>query len=215
MYNFVTRGLIMAKYYNRFYVELGKLIKEERLKKNLSQDKLAKKLRVAKMTVSRWELGYYSPNSDKLDNLCAALGISREELVFKANERTVQSKKNDVQNILTNEFIRIPLYDEIFQDKVLSEEGLSRFISISSYLLDTSKKYFALKSSYNTYTIKVGDILIFEQTKKYNLNDLVCAFIKNRAYHMPATICDEADFDCIGVLRRIVMDCSRAYNKNS
>ena len=194
----------MAKYYNRFYTELGQLIKEERLKKNYTQDKIAHEMGIAKMTLSRWELGHYSPNNDKLDQLCSILQINRNDLVFKANERVAQSKENDVQNILMNDSIRIPLYDVIYKDKALSDAGLKQFISISSYLLDTKVKYFALRCAYNTDTFKVGDILIFENTDKYNLDEIVCAFIKDKAFHLPAVICSEAGFKCIGVLRRSI-----------
>jgi len=47
-------------------MELGKIIKENRINKNMSQDELADYLKVSRQSVSKWESGKNYPSLDVL-----------------------------------------------------------------------------------------------------------------------------------------------------
>ena len=62
-------------------MELGKNIYTLRKEKGYSQDNLAEKVNVTRQTISNWELGETSPNSEQLILLSGALDKSIDELV--------------------------------------------------------------------------------------------------------------------------------------
>ncbi|MDU7210125.1 MAG: helix-turn-helix transcriptional regulator, partial [Streptococcus sp.] len=51
-------------------------IKELRKKKKLTQEELAEKINVTKLTISRWERGERVPKSDKAQQLANYFGVS-------------------------------------------------------------------------------------------------------------------------------------------
>lgn len=55
---------------------IAEKIRELRQAAGLSQEDLAKRMRVATNTVSRWETGTYKPGIEELDALARALGTS-------------------------------------------------------------------------------------------------------------------------------------------
>ena len=60
---------------------VGKKIKEERMKRNISQDELALDLYVTRQAVSRWELGLALPSIDNLVTLTKMFQMSFEKLL--------------------------------------------------------------------------------------------------------------------------------------
>lgn len=60
---------------------VGKTIKENRLKLQLTQSELGEKLGVTYKTISRWENGNYMPDISLLIPLCKELNISLNELL--------------------------------------------------------------------------------------------------------------------------------------
>ena len=101
LYNLIKKRCRFMANYNRFYKELGKFIKELRIKKGLYQKELAGKMNISDMTISRWELGATRPSDKKLRMLCEILDIDFDEFIYQINERTAQSKENDIHNFLT------------------------------------------------------------------------------------------------------------------
>ena len=65
---------------------IGKRIREARLRRKLSQEKLAEKLGVSFQAVSSWETGRFVPDADHLPALAKALDISLDSL-FAEGER--------------------------------------------------------------------------------------------------------------------------------
>ncbi len=61
-------------------MELGKNIYALRKEKGFSQEKLAEKVNVTRQTISNWESGETSPNSEQLILLSGALNKSIDEL---------------------------------------------------------------------------------------------------------------------------------------
>lgn len=190
--------------YDKFYVELGGLIKETRIKCKLDQKKLADKIGVSYNTISRWETGSIQIPTDKLKKVCKVLHCDYDVITFKATEKVAQSHQGNIQNIIDNETIRIPLYDSMNCDKPFTDEGLNQFITISSYLLDKKKNYFAFICSHNIFNFKIGDILVFEQTNEFNDDDIICANVKNIPNILLGYMNKLFGCECLGVLRRSI-----------
>ncbi|WP_053071142.1 helix-turn-helix domain-containing protein [Clostridium botulinum] len=66
---------------------IGDRIRQERLSKNLNQPELAQKLNVAKGTVSNWENGNRSPDSEMLSKLATFFGVTTDYLLGKTDIR--------------------------------------------------------------------------------------------------------------------------------
>lgn len=61
--------------------KIGKLIKELRLKNNLTQDEFAKKYNVTYQAVSKWETGKNMPDIALLRNICKDFNISLDKVL--------------------------------------------------------------------------------------------------------------------------------------
>lgn len=59
---------------------IGANIKRYRIRKNMTQEQLAKELGVNRQTVGRWENGTLEPRTKKLSEIADALGISKFDL---------------------------------------------------------------------------------------------------------------------------------------
>lgn len=62
-------------------VKIGKFIAHLRRQNGWTQEQLGEKLGVTNKTISRWEMGKYMPDIDKLPELSALFGISINELL--------------------------------------------------------------------------------------------------------------------------------------
>ncbi len=60
-------------------------LKELRIEKNLTQDKLAKLIGMSKMTISHWESGYCEPSIAQLIMLSDLFEVSVDYLVGKTD----------------------------------------------------------------------------------------------------------------------------------
>ncbi|MDS1004989.1 helix-turn-helix transcriptional regulator [Clostridium sporogenes] len=64
---------------------IGDRIKQERLARNLNQPELAKKLNVAKGTVSNWENGNRTPDSEMLSKLATFFDVTIDYLLGRTD----------------------------------------------------------------------------------------------------------------------------------
>lgn len=62
-------------------IKQGDYLKELRIKKGLSQEKLAEQLGVSRQSVSKWEQGYAVPSSDNVLELSKLYGISADDIL--------------------------------------------------------------------------------------------------------------------------------------
>ncbi len=58
-------------------------LKELRIEKGLSQNDLAKLLRMSKMAISHWELGHSEPSIEQLITLAEYFAVSADYLIGK------------------------------------------------------------------------------------------------------------------------------------
>lgn len=73
----------------------GKLIREERIAKQMTQQELAEQLHVSVPAVSRWENGHGFPDISLLEPLSSVLGISISELVCGERSRNMETENKD------------------------------------------------------------------------------------------------------------------------
>ena len=73
---------------------IGNKILELRKKNSLTQEELAKKMDVARQTISKWELGETSPDLSEAKKLSEIFNVSLDELTgnFNKNERLFQQR---------------------------------------------------------------------------------------------------------------------------
>lgn len=62
-------------------IKQGDYLKELRMKKGLSQEKLAEQLGISRQSVSKWEQGYAVPSSDNVLELSKLYGISADNIL--------------------------------------------------------------------------------------------------------------------------------------
>lgn len=80
-------------------LDLGKMLKELRISKNLSQEELANLIGVGKATIANYEASRRDLNFDKLQEILNVLGVSVKEFFSGENEKEDSSVA-----------IRIPIY---------------------------------------------------------------------------------------------------------
>ncbi len=68
--------------------KVSKNIKRARTRQSLTQDALAEQLHVTRQTVSSWETGRTQPDLDMLLQLCTALNVPAEELLYGEKRNT-------------------------------------------------------------------------------------------------------------------------------
>ena len=64
----------------------------------LSQEKVAEKLKVARQTVSKWELGETTPEMDKLIMISELYNITLDELVKEENQEKIVNDPNNTNS---------------------------------------------------------------------------------------------------------------------
>ena len=65
---------------------------------NLSQEQVAEKLKVARQTISKWELGETTPEMDKLIIISELYNITLDELMKEENEGKVVNDLNNTNS---------------------------------------------------------------------------------------------------------------------
>lgn len=74
-------------------VKVGQTIRNTRIKRNMTQMQLADEMAVSYQAVSNWERGNSMPDISKLQQLCALLELSVDELLGEDDLRTQTVKK--------------------------------------------------------------------------------------------------------------------------
>jgi Predicted transcriptional regulators len=95
-----TDDILILKNERSYLMELSKRMKEEREKRNWSQDKLADQLHVTRQAVSKWETGQSYPDIDKLIQIAELFMLSLDELV-KGNQKLVKKLKKEGNKTMT------------------------------------------------------------------------------------------------------------------
>ena len=82
-----------------YYMDIGNKILELRKKNNLSQEQLAEKMKVARQTISKWELGETSPDIKQAKELSKIFNVSLDELVDNDIKDLVIEKVSNTEKL--------------------------------------------------------------------------------------------------------------------
>ena len=115
--------------------EIGKRIKEIRIKKNMTQKELAEASKIDATSISRYETGTQTPNLATLAYIAMALETSLDYLVF-GNETDFKLTKQKTENI----------EEKIFECLALLLEE-----NVLEYYEDFKGTFLQLSNSYNSY----------------------------------------------------------------
>lgn len=80
-------------------MDIGNKILELRKKNNLSQEQLAEKMKVARQTISKWELGETSPDIKQAKELSKIFNVSLDELVDNDIKDLVIEKVSNTEKL--------------------------------------------------------------------------------------------------------------------
>ena len=89
-------------------LQTGKLIKEARTEKGLTQQALADEVHVSAAAVSKWENGHSFPDISVLESLSSALGVSISEIVMgkRMESENSTNDENEAMRSVLNEAVR-------------------------------------------------------------------------------------------------------------
>lgn len=145
----------------RSQTEFGEKLKILRTEKKLTQEQLAEKLFVSRVTVSKWESGRGLPNIDSLKLLADVMQVSVDELlcgseiICVAQKQIQQSDENfqrffmALANIMCVLLLFLPLYTDFsdgnFHQVVISNlHTINAFTKIGHYFFDILISTFGL-----------------------------------------------------------------------
>ena len=156
----------------------GKLIEHLRIKYNLTQLELGKKIGVGGTTISNYERGYSTPHLDKLLELSNVFGVDYTYFVEDGDKFVEKISQN---GIFTN---RIPFYKENNVNGILlSDIKLAdSFISLPSDVNIKSENYICTTVSDNSMSnigIKKSSYIIVNFKKATTNGDIALVFDTN------------------------------------
>ena len=82
------------------YKKLGKRIKEERLKQDLTQEKLAESVNLTGVYISHIETGTTKPSLETLVNLCNVLNVTPDFLLFDSLHKSKEYLNDEIAGLL-------------------------------------------------------------------------------------------------------------------
>lgn len=110
-------------------MNIGKRIKEERRKKEWTQEQLGEKLNVSRSAVSSWEVGRNYPDLETIILISDLFEVSLDQLLREDEDMT----KNVTKKIKMNKYYKMSLIFLLFL--------IFSYIGFNLYLSSTEKKY--------------------------------------------------------------------------
>ncbi|MGM9878202.1 MAG: helix-turn-helix domain-containing protein [Bacilli bacterium] len=118
--------------------KIGNFIAENRKKNNLTQEQLAEKLNISKNAVSKWERGLSLPDVSIMQELCALLDITLNELFIGEKILDKEYKKiadNNLLNALENSSFTLKEKIAFYKKKWLKEHISKIVLCIISWII--------------------------------------------------------------------------------
>lgn len=78
---------------------IGQRIKEIRKTNKISQEEFGKRFNVGKSTVSQWETGKYTPDSEILNKICDWYGVTMDYLYGRSNKPHLTQRQERELNL--------------------------------------------------------------------------------------------------------------------
>lgn len=161
-------------------MELNQKLSKLRKKFGYSQEELSEKLQVSRQTISKWENGFVTPDSENLINIANFFDIDINELInddkqFKKNtQNTKKSNKNNlVKKIILIIIIIFLLFLAFFINKIVQRyiiiDNISKNLAYI-YLQNNDSFLFSKDTAYiNTITLEKK----YYSEKSYCKNDIL------------------------------------------
>ena len=109
-------------------IRMGKIIKEARLKMDLTQSELGKMLGKSNNVITNWEKGTNSPDVDNIERLCAILDIP-VDYIFQ----TKQKEKSPSMELSEDEQYLVESYRKLSQnDQLRAIERIDTMLELSA-----------------------------------------------------------------------------------
>lgn len=148
--------------------DLGRKLKELRLRKGMSQEEVSKVLGIKRATISNYEQGRTSPDLDGLTAFAKYFGVTTDYLIY-----------NDLQPISKEKTFKVPVLGRIPAGIPVS--AIETIIGWEDLPIEmkTSGDFFALEVSGESMTpqIKDGDHVILRQQSYADNGDIVAVRI--------------------------------------
>ncbi len=168
--------------------KVGKIIKERRKEKGLTQVKLAEKLRVSNRTISKWENGNSLPDYSMINDICKILDLSPNELL--QGKKEINKKKKTIIILLICLIIFLILYKAFityfyyrdvrykFEDTGEYEDIIFPDKNVSS--IETNNNKLANTIVYDEINLYIPDDfkLITDKSKSNLVSDICTPYIK-------------------------------------
>lgn len=84
------------------YKKLGKRLKEERLKQNMTQEQLAETVNLSNVYISHVESGSAKPSLKTLIEICNALAITPDFVLYDSLYKSKEYITDEIANLLKN-----------------------------------------------------------------------------------------------------------------
>ncbi len=137
---------------------IGKRIRDSRLEREITQEKLAEYLRISHQQVSKWENGITTPSIESLFSMAQLFGVSIDYLCG--------TEKSNAEKIKENAAAQCP-YRDIFDYDVLNEKYPVLESMLKTYPLNEELFIYSLE-----YLRRMHDTIKTDDAKWY-VNDLI------------------------------------------
>ena len=127
------------------YINIGKKIKELRVKKGLKQKEVAKLLAIPVSTYSNYENGNREPNSKTIEKIAFVLDTT-PEILIEIDKKSLEQDKKIIKISKYQSFIYAEMYSFIFKEKEKFQMIIE--IALPKSLSEKETKTISLPSSY-------------------------------------------------------------------
>lgn len=180
----------------------GKNLQILRKMTNMTQEKLAEKMKISRQTVSKWELGEILPEVEKLIELCELFHCSIDQLL-KGNLDYSNKAYSDIKIVTVESFHYISytvISCEPEDDAISHVEGWAKYLNIEKpYIIGWDFPQVSQEQRNVFHMRGYGAALILE--KEQNLNNLNVQIIKQKKQNYITItleeVQDESEFEII------------------
>ena len=130
----VLRTMTVQNEWRQYEMELGRTIKQLRLKADMTQEQLGEKLGVSAQSVSKWENGAAMPDITALPLIAETFGVSIDDLFDLTVEQRLSRIENrlDIENELPQDVFRE--YEDYLKSQMEDAAHRKRATQLTAYL---------------------------------------------------------------------------------
>lgn len=142
---------------------LGDNIKRIRKSKGLTQSQLSEKLKVAEVTIRKWEKGEREPNLETIRKIANALDVPLVELIGKENSKIILEEMGQLSESIGNRMQNMLSVISSLRSNVLDITGLTEEESNNAFATGLLKKLLEV--------LDIENPLSFDELEKLTTSD--------------------------------------------